>query len=152
MTSRLSFSWRTRPEATLAGEGVATGRHHLDFIIDAQSLYELLGTQKLDLVGVLGWSPPARDDHAVAELLLEAPGSQAGGRQKLFVCPECGDIGCGAITVMVSLQGDNYVWRDFGYENDYDPNMADFSSYAAVGPYQFEATQYRAALETARRL
>jgi len=152
MTSRLSFNWRTRPGAALPSGGVKTSRNHLDFLVDGQSLYDLLAAQKRDLVGVLGWCPAAQDDHTLAGLVLEKPSPLPGGRVMLFVCPECGDIGCGAITAMVTFESNSYVWRDFGYENNYDPGMADFATYAAVGPFQFDATQYRAALQAARGL
>jgi hypothetical protein len=34
----------------------------------------------------------------------------------LYVCPECGDIDCGAVTANIQDLGDRIVWKDFGYE------------------------------------
>ncbi len=40
----------------------------------------------------------------------------APGRVPLDVCPECADIGCGALTVHVARRGSEFVWSDFGHE------------------------------------
>jgi hypothetical protein len=66
----------------------------------------------------------------------------------LFVCPECGDLGCGAITVAISAHGDTITWSDFRYENNYDATIT--TRYADVGPFRFDAAAYRNALEAAR--
>ena len=61
----------------------------------------------------------------------------------LYVCPECGDIGCGAITAQVEETAEHFVWRGFGYENDYDPSMPDLTEYQEFGPYIFNKSEYR---------
>ena len=37
----------------------------------------------------------------------------------IYVCPECGDIDCGAITAVIKDYGDRIIWSDFGYETNY---------------------------------
>jgi hypothetical protein len=32
----------------------------------------------------------------------------------LYVCPECGDIQCGAMTVEITKTGNTYTWQNFG--------------------------------------
>ena len=64
----------------------------------------------------------------------------------IYVCPECGDIGCGAITAQVEESDGFMIWRDFGYENNYDPSTPDLKKYTEVGPFWFEAAQYRQTL------
>jgi hypothetical protein len=39
----------------------------------------------------------------------------------MYVCAECGDLGCGAVTAAVEVGDDKVVWRDFGYQNNYEP-------------------------------
>ncbi len=51
------------------------------------------------------------------------------------------DLGCGAISVGIEKTGDKIVWRDFGYENDYDEN-AFFDDYRTFGPFAFDAEEY----------
>jgi hypothetical protein len=64
----------------------------------------------------------------------------------LFVCPECGDLGCGSITVEMSITQGRIVWCDFAYENNYDPTMTERDWFAAVWPFAFEPDQYAEAL------
>ena len=69
-----------------------------------------------------GWTPPDYQKVVAQRLLLRQPPLLPSGRQELLVCPECADLGCGCISAMVQREDGNYVWRDFGYENDCDPN------------------------------
>jgi hypothetical protein len=54
----------------------------------------------------------------------------------LYVCPECGDLGCGALTAKVGRDGDYIVWSDFAFETglDVDPPDLNRSHLADVGP------------------
>lgn len=47
--------------------------------------------------------------------------------------------------VVVLQQGDQFVWKDFAFETNYDENMTDRESFAEVGPFAFECDQYSAA-------
>lgn len=126
-----------------SGEPNKITRGFLDFVINGTSLHETIGSQR-DLVSVL-WNPPvvlAEADRAVRRLLLMETGDASNGRVSLFVCPECGDLGCGAITARIALNDGGIVWRDIGYENSYDPSI-DFDSFAAVGPFVFDLDAYR---------
>src|SRR4026208_1110056 len=93
--SRLELAWRIR-------QGAETRKHrdYLDFVIDGRSLGDLLGAAQSDLIGRLGWGDLRGYDYQFKrQLLLESPSELETGRQLLYVCPECGDVGCGAITV-----------------------------------------------------
>ena len=146
--SKLSFSPLVREGASNVGQFRAskTERYHLDFLVDGTSLYDLTNAYNFDLISTLGWSPPEQEARVVRMLLLDIPGDLWEGRQSLFVCGECGDIGCGAITANVSRIGDAYVWKDFAYENNYDEAMTDREGFAHVGPFTFDSVQYREAL------
>lgn len=129
--------------------GSKTARTTYDFVVGGRSLFEAVGGAEQDLCGVLDCERHDRNRSAVACLSLEAPPPAPGGRQLIFVCPECGDLSCGAITCEVAVVGDEIVWRRFGFENDYDETMSDFASYAALGPFRFSSLQYRQILATA---
>ncbi len=64
----------------------------------------------------------------------------------IYVCPECGDIGCEAIAAQVKEDNGLNVWRDFGYENNYDPSTPDLKKYATTGPYLFNTVEYQQTL------
>jgi hypothetical protein len=77
---------------------------------------------------------------------LEKEPELKSGRHLLYVCPECGDIGCGAVTVLLSSEGDQISWLKFRYENNYDEDMWEEDAYRMIGPFQFSKEQYREAL------
>jgi hypothetical protein len=62
----------------------------------------------------------------------------------LYICPECGDIGCGAYGVKLRLTDSTAEWFDFAYENGYEAGRP-----LAVGPFIFDRSEYNAALEVA---
>ena len=110
--SSLELAWKVRD-----GGGGRARRDYLDFVVDGQSLGALVGG---DLVSCLGWMIPNENDAALRRLLLDAPADLPNERRILYVCPECGDIGCGAITLQVDREGEFVTWRNFGYENNYE--------------------------------
>jgi hypothetical protein len=141
--------FRAHAERVGQAGGSQAARTTFDFVIDGRSLFDAVDGENLDLCGVLDCERPDWNAPEVARLLLEATPPVPGGRQMIFVCPECGDLGCGAITCEVVRDGDAVVWRRFSFENDYDEKMSDFESYASLGPFRFEWVQYRELLATA---
>lgn len=102
--------------------------------MDGESLYDQLRVG--DQVTALGCWPPDSEREHIQQLL------SASGRVPLYVCAECGDLGCGAITALVERTPDGFVWRDFAFENNYDGTMTDMDSYRAIGPFMFNKTEY----------
>jgi hypothetical protein len=102
--------------ATRSGNS-KTERHYLDFVVSRCSLKELLGKKDTDLITPVGWG--LGTEHVVEVLTLRAKSELKSGRVAIYVCPECGDIGCGAITANVQDGGSVVVWSEFGYETDY---------------------------------
>jgi hypothetical protein len=126
------------------GSGSRTARSFLDFTIDGDSLYERVA-QQLDLISALWLGHPAFEERqkAVGRLLKLTPGDFPGDRVSLYICPECGDLGCGAISVEINFMEDKVIWRDFGYENNYESAVA-LDQYRSVGPFEFERAAYEA--------
>jgi hypothetical protein len=126
-------------------------RHSVDFIVNGVSLFRALDAGKFDMCG--RFSAETRDwNHESARtfLLERASGDGLeGGRVMLFVCSECSDLACGAITCKIRRDRDTYVWESFAYENGYDPEMTDLASYSHIGPFHFHAEMYRKAISEA---
>jgi hypothetical protein len=147
--SSIHLSWRVREEG--AGDPRQTRREYLDFVIDGESLGQLTGLGDPGYIGFLGWMP---DDDAyerglLKQLLLEEPSELETGRRLLYMCPECGDVGCGALTAVVRREDDNFIWAEFGVERDWRVEnlpFVDLAGFEEVGPYRFEVSQYRDAL------
>ena len=56
------------------------------------------------MIGAIWLEPPFYD--ARLRLLGRLPADLPPGRVAVFVCPECADLGCGAVTVRLELQDD----------------------------------------------
>ena len=136
---QLELIWRT-----WSGGGGRTEQMYLDFVIDGQSLGETLKCG--DMIGCLGWGWPEYEADSANVLLLQRASLLETDRAMIYVCRECGDIGCGAITAQVEEVEGLIIWRDFGYENNYDPLTPDLKEYAEVGPFLFDKTRYQQTL------
>ena len=138
-TSTLEFVWQQH----VGGNG-ATARQYIDFVVDGQSLKVMLRSAQ---IGCLGWGAAESQKESAAKLLLKSEPELPNGRHLLYVCPECGDIGCGAITVTIEKTAEHFVWKDFGYENNYYDGMPLLENYRQIGPFFFDSNQYSQLLE-----
>ncbi|NIH86823.1 hypothetical protein [Amycolatopsis granulosa] len=131
--------------AVRGGSGVKR-REFLDYVIDGRPLLSLF--DDVDVVSALAADLPARAlIGAVDGLLLREASSLAGDRYVLYCCPECGDLGCGAITAAIVQHDEHVVWRDFRWQDSVDQQL---ERYPDVGPFRFSADEYRSALEQVR--
>jgi len=73
-------------------------------------------------------------------LQLRIPSELISGRYSLYVCNECGDIGCGAITAKITKEKDAIIWSDFGYENTLDE--VDYLNNDKRQDFYFDYAQY----------
>jgi len=137
--SRLELAPLYRPPG-----GATTERWSWDFVVDGRSLAAALAA---DVAGALGWGDPAWQALILDKLLGRSAPDLPPDRVALYVCPECGDLGCGAVTASVVREGDAVVWRDFAWERDWEaPAPADR---LALGPFRFERGPYGRLLRAA---
>lgn len=137
VTSVGSSSYSTlelRPTIRRGGNS-KTEREFLDFIVGGESLWRYAG----DTMSVLVWFQQEYDREPVMRLLLKAEPDLPDGRQTLYICPECGDLGCGALTVIVERTPDAMVWRDFGWQRDYEGSL---ELIEGLGPFRFQKQDY----------
>ncbi|MGH9676677.1 MAG: hypothetical protein ACRD36_06205 [Candidatus Acidiferrum sp.] len=121
----------------------------MDFVVDGRSLGELIKARKRDIVSFLVADfPEGETARGIRRLLLQESADLPNNRRSLYVCPECGDPGCGAVTIEVIDVVDSFRWQRFGYENTYE-NDVDFSPFEDIGPFAFEKGCYQLALNTA---
>ena len=117
-------------------------RIYFDFYISGNRLFDLLGKGfDADAITPLGWGSIESQERAVAELLLRQEPLLPTRRCMLYVCPQCGDISCGAITVRVEQDQSFIVWKDFGYEHDWEENLH-LGRFTSIGPFYFERDAY----------
>jgi len=124
-------------EAHRAGGNGKTARIYSDFYVSGTRLLDLLGWPDADFITPLGWGAVEVQRSAIANFLSCQKPSHSNGRCPLYICPECADFGCGAVTARVEREGDFIVWRDFAFENGYEePRLYDLT------PLRFDATGY----------
>ena len=94
--------------------------------------------ERCDRVSPLGWI-----DGAYERLGLQAPADLPGGRTSLLVCPQCGDLGCGAVSAVISRSGDMVTWDELGIASTLE---------TGEGPWLFsKVTGFRFAWESYSR-
>ena len=125
----------------------------MEFVVDCERLGRVLGpflgyddaTDSYVPVLVTDW-PTGIGLEDLDRLLGETVSPQLDGRTAMYVCAERGDLGCGAVTAAVEVGDDKVVWRDFGYQNDYEPFDQD-AIFTGVGPFVFSRDEYSHVLE-----
>jgi len=95
-----------------------------DFVVNGVSLFKVTQASRFDMCGCLSdprFEPELanRCNNTMAAMLTSDPPVGGARRVALFVCPECGDFACGAVTVLVSRSDLGIKWSDFEYENEY---------------------------------
>ncbi len=114
----------------------------LDFIVDGKSLYSLIAPEGSPEAGVscLTLLYNGEELQKVLDgLLLRRPADFPDNRRALYVCPMCGDLGCGANTVVIEEAENIIIWRDFGWENTYEDNV---DRDEGIGPFVFDKAKY----------
>ncbi len=145
MPALLELAPLTRVAVQCANGTSKSERHFLDFVVNGQSLWEALG-KRHDMVSILCAEYSANETlKAVKRLLLDEKADLPNDRRSLFVCSECGDLGCGAITAVVDKKDETITWRNFGYENTYEDKVG-LDDYTTVGPFTFNAATYESTI------
>ncbi|MGW2647919.1 oxidoreductase [Streptomyces sp. NPDC001393] len=133
-----------RAGGVLADGGYQVHRDFVDFVVDGRPL--LFRLSDLDAVSPLASDvPPAIFTAQVRALLLEAEPPLPDGRFVIYGCPECEDLGCGAVTAVIERDGEDYIWRDFAWQTDEHADLQ-LNGYHGIGPFRFQGAEYRAAL------
>jgi len=141
--STLDLTLRRRPYVKSPNGTIQSERSYLDFVIDGQSLAE---QTRYDLVSVLckEWALEERE-RSVRRLLGEESADFPDNRRSLLVCGECGDIGCGAVSIILHLADKTVLWQDFGYQNNYEPEIHG-QHLKELGPFEFDLGDYKSKL------
>ncbi len=119
-------------------------REYFDFIVSGNSLKTILNIETADFITLFCWDIINREykNHILNVFRLKEKSPLESGRVMIYVCAECGDIGCGAITASLKDFGDRIIWSDFGYETDYGGIT---ETYDQVKPIEFNRASYFAA-------
>jgi len=130
--SRLELAPLHRPRS-----GGKTERWSWDFVVDGQSLHARIGG---DVVGALGWSDAVWESAVVERLQGRAAPDFPPDRVALYVCPECGELDCGAVTASITRAGDVLTWSNFAFQNG--PEIVNDAQRIALEPFHFDRGAY----------
>jgi len=146
----LTFGQGHRPGQVFKNGTTQADRKYIDFIVSGQSLAKVFGLPDLDMIGTFGWTENKEiENKNIDEFVGKATPEIETGRTMFYVCPECGDIGCGAITAKIEMTDTKVIWKEFGYENNYSaPHLDDYKS---ILPIEFEKTEYLKTFEQLRK-
>lgn len=144
----LEFRNLERPGIRYPDGGWKSERHFLDFVISGRSLREAVGKPH-DLVSIFCFEYGQEQiNGAAARLLLKEKADLPNDRRSLFICCECTDLACGAVTALILKQGSVITWERFGYENTYEEVA--FGHYEGIGPFKFDLVAYERAVKEAK--
>jgi hypothetical protein len=129
-------------EALRAGGPQHRKRRYYDFTINGRALRTMVDPG--DNIGLFGWLPHDVEVGFARSLLLREPSKLPSGRVPLYICPECGDLGCQSLSVRAIEEPDRFVWTEFAYEANYDAGPA--TKFIEVRPFSFEKRAYEAAI------
>ena len=144
MRNALSFHLLER-KASTSGEATTQARTSVDFLVDETSLLQRLTDEDGghgDFMGCFVRDFPEANLAKQKTLLASSPAETEDGRVLLYVCPECGDIGCGAYAVKVRAIQGIVEWSEFAYVNGYEPPRP----IESVGPFLFEPEEYKSVI------
>ncbi|RTQ50064.1 hypothetical protein EJV47_10510 [Hymenobacter gummosus] len=122
---------------------------YFDFIVSGNSLSQLLQLEKAHKTSILY---PHRSDKVlehVIKLFLGVEKSLLNQERTCFyVCAECGNLACGAITATIEIHDTTVIWKDFGWNfGDDEPDVPDDEP---VGPFVFDRVGYSQAFTELR--
>ena len=122
-----------------------TPRDYYDFIISGQSLKKILDLEKADFISPFGWGTNKEyDKHILNVFRLKEKSELSSGRIMLYVCPECGDIDCGAVTAKINDYGDRIIWSEFAFETENNGITETFDQIQAI---EFDRASYFSAFQ-----
>lgn len=117
------------------------GEPFYEFDISDEPLSTILQVNLKQLTGI--FSPEHADSGYFVAQLAKFLGKLPSERILLYVCADCGDFGCGALTTKIEFTENTVIWSDFAYENASEL----FEKYPQIGPFEFNKTQYLKAFE-----
>ncbi|MDF1664616.1 MAG: hypothetical protein P1V97_22855 [Planctomycetota bacterium] len=91
------------------------------------------------------WQPAHNDKGQCARQLAGVDdGPFEGWRVPLFVCRLCGNLACGAFTVLVSEESGSVKWSEFGWIADDNRSIIQDENMKRFGPFFFNRKEYMA--------
>ncbi len=118
---------------------------YLDFTIDGERVHDLVARcvgHEPDDVSALQNAWPGEAADSIARLLGLSDPDLPDGRTSLYVCPECADLGCGALTAFLRFTATTVEWSDLGFQDENLPGVESVDDGGVPLSLQFERSRY----------
>ncbi|CAM4490302.1 hypothetical protein FHS16_005450 [Paenibacillus endophyticus] len=110
-----------------------------DLVIDSVSLFQRL--KEYDFIPAFGWGNDEHQQLITDYFLFKYPFELKYHRYPILICPQCGDLECGYISVAIDKESDIVEWSNFYLEHNNQP--------LDIGPFHFKWDNYKSAIEKA---
>lgn len=114
------------------------GTLFFEYDIDSQPLSSMLQVDLKELTGM--FTPEGSDSGYFVTQIAKYIGKMPTERILLYVCSDCGDISCGALSAKIDFTDEKVIWSDFAYENAIEI----VERYPEIGPFEFSRKEYTA--------
>ncbi len=116
-----------------------------DVLVDGKSLFDEFISTEENMVSCFGFYNDKKLNVNISnEFLKNKTSDLVTGRTALFVCRECVDIGCGAITLEIEKNAKSYVWKNFAHENNsFELEETDYINFQLL---EFDKNEYEKAI------
>lgn len=119
---------------------------YFDFIVSGHSLRHLLELEQAHQTGVFYPTRPVSALELEIKLFLGAgKAASTPERTRFYVCAECGDLACGAVTASIERLDSVVIWRDFRWDFGAEEEEPDSANDEHIGPFVFEKAEYERA-------
>jgi hypothetical protein len=115
---------------------IPEGEIFYEFDISDKPLSTILQVDLKQLIGI--FTSEASDSGYFVVQLAKYIGKLPAERILLYVCSDCGDIACGALSAKIEFTESTVIWSDFAYEN----SVGIIENYHQIGPFQFDKSTY----------
>jgi hypothetical protein len=117
---------------------------YLEVLVDGVPLRSLLGADQADVSALDLGERPDLSVAAAQRLLGTEPPDFEPDRVALYVCGECGDLGCAAITARVTIGRDTVAWDRLAWQCQH--SEPDQTGLKPIGPPVFDRADYEQAI------
>ncbi|GMA25716.1 hypothetical protein GCM10025864_34750 [Luteimicrobium album] len=122
---------------------------YLDFTLDGERVHDVVTRcvgHEPDDVSALQDAWPIGAVEAIERLLGLADPDLPDGRASIYVCPECQDLGCRAVTALVRFTDNTVEWSDLGFQNENFPDVDLVDDDGAALSFEFGRARYEEVL------
>ena len=83
-----------------------------------------------DFITGKGWQTTEQQERYISNIINRFCPDLKNGRVPILICPECADLGCGAVTCKIQRLGDILEFTEIGFQNNYEDNVCELKKYS----------------------